>query len=202
MINFPRRRAPRRYSSDRELRGRLSLLHPGPRTSDRRAACTASSCSARRARSSSIDEATRRQILEHTVKVVNGRVPVFAGVIDPTTDRVIGHAKAAQVARRRCRRRHRSLLHPHRASPRSSTTSAMCKDAVDVPVDRLRHPGLRAHQARAQDDGDARPRRHHRRAQGLERRRRQLPLLPARSRRQARRLPDDRLGDRRRQRPR
>ncbi|MBZ6076678.1 dihydrodipicolinate synthase family protein [Microvirga puerhi] len=42
------------------------------------------------------DEATRRRILEHTVKVVNGRLPVLAGVIDPTTDRVIGHAKTAQ----------------------------------------------------------------------------------------------------------
>ncbi|MGL4965271.1 MAG: dihydrodipicolinate synthase family protein [Inquilinus sp.] len=42
------------------------------------------------------DEATRRQILEHAVKVANGRVPVLAGVIDPTTDRVIGHARVAQ----------------------------------------------------------------------------------------------------------
>ncbi|WP_225769984.1 dihydrodipicolinate synthase family protein [Inquilinus sp. Marseille-Q2685] len=42
------------------------------------------------------DEATRRRILEHAVKVANGRVPVLAGVIDPTTDRVIGHAKVAQ----------------------------------------------------------------------------------------------------------
>jgi 4-hydroxy-tetrahydrodipicolinate synthase len=42
------------------------------------------------------DEATRRRILEHTIKVVNGRLPVLAGVIDPTTDRVIGHARAAQ----------------------------------------------------------------------------------------------------------
>lgn len=41
------------------------------------------------------DEATRRAILEHAVKVVNGRVPVLAGVVDPTTDRVIGHARAA-----------------------------------------------------------------------------------------------------------
>jgi 4-hydroxy-tetrahydrodipicolinate synthase len=41
------------------------------------------------------DDATRRKILEHTIKVVNGRLPVLAGVIDPTTDRVIGHAKAA-----------------------------------------------------------------------------------------------------------
>ena len=42
------------------------------------------------------DEATRRKILEHTVKVVNGRVPVITGVLDPSTDRVIGHAKTAQ----------------------------------------------------------------------------------------------------------
>jgi 4-hydroxy-tetrahydrodipicolinate synthase len=42
------------------------------------------------------DEVTRRNILEHTIKVVNGRLPILAGVIDPTTDRVIGHAKVAQ----------------------------------------------------------------------------------------------------------
>ncbi len=41
------------------------------------------------------DEATRRAILEHAVKVVNGRVPVLAGVVDPTTDRMIAHARAA-----------------------------------------------------------------------------------------------------------
>lgn len=43
------------------------------------------------------DEATRRAILEHAVKVVNGRAPILAGVIDPTTDRVIGHARAARA---------------------------------------------------------------------------------------------------------
>lgn len=42
------------------------------------------------------DEATRRKILEHTVRVTKGRVPILAGVIDPATDRVIGHAKVAQ----------------------------------------------------------------------------------------------------------
>ena len=41
------------------------------------------------------DEATRRQILEHAVKITNGRVPVLAGAVDPTTDRVIGHSKVA-----------------------------------------------------------------------------------------------------------
>ncbi|ATU94857.1 dihydrodipicolinate synthase family protein [Phyllobacterium zundukense] len=44
------------------------------------------------------DERTRQQILEHTVKVVNGRVPVIAGVVDPTTDRVINHTKVAKAA--------------------------------------------------------------------------------------------------------
>lgn len=43
------------------------------------------------------DEATRRAILEHAVKVTNGRAPILAGVIDPTTDRVIGHARAAKA---------------------------------------------------------------------------------------------------------
>jgi 4-hydroxy-tetrahydrodipicolinate synthase len=43
------------------------------------------------------DEATRVRILEHAVEVTNGRVPVFAGVVDPTTDRVIGHAAAAKA---------------------------------------------------------------------------------------------------------
>ena len=42
------------------------------------------------------DDAERRKILEHTVKVANGRVPVIAGVIDPTTDRVIRHAQTAK----------------------------------------------------------------------------------------------------------
>ncbi|MGV1941000.1 dihydrodipicolinate synthase family protein [Agrobacterium sp. 22-211-1] len=44
------------------------------------------------------DDAERRKILEHTVKVADGRVPVIAGVIDPTTDRVIRHARTAKEA--------------------------------------------------------------------------------------------------------
>jgi 4-hydroxy-tetrahydrodipicolinate synthase len=43
------------------------------------------------------DVPTRRAILEHAVKVVNGRAPIFAGVIDPTTDRVIQHARDAKA---------------------------------------------------------------------------------------------------------
>ncbi len=41
------------------------------------------------------DEATRDRILEHAVAVTAGRLPVLAGVVDPTTDRVIGHARRA-----------------------------------------------------------------------------------------------------------
>jgi len=44
------------------------------------------------------DEAMRRKILDHTVKIVNGRVPVLAGVMDPATNRVIGHARDAEAA--------------------------------------------------------------------------------------------------------
>jgi 4-hydroxy-tetrahydrodipicolinate synthase len=44
------------------------------------------------------DEAARRAIVEHAVKVNNGRVPLFVGVIDPTTDRVIKHSKVAKAA--------------------------------------------------------------------------------------------------------
>lgn len=44
------------------------------------------------------DEAARKAIVEHAVKVTNGRVPIFAGVIDPTTDRVIRHARVAEAA--------------------------------------------------------------------------------------------------------
>ena len=41
------------------------------------------------------DEATRDKILAHAVEITGGRLPVLAGVVDPTTDRVIGHAKSA-----------------------------------------------------------------------------------------------------------
>ncbi|MDE1993066.1 MAG: dihydrodipicolinate synthase family protein [Rhizobiaceae bacterium] len=44
------------------------------------------------------DENTRREIIEHSAKVVNRRVPLIVGVIDPTTDRVIAHSKIAKAA--------------------------------------------------------------------------------------------------------
>ena len=44
------------------------------------------------------DEATRSRIIDHAVKHVAGRVPIFVGVIDPATERVIAHAKVAQSA--------------------------------------------------------------------------------------------------------
>lgn len=44
------------------------------------------------------DWKTRQAILEHSVAVVSGRVPVIAGVIDATTDAVIAHSLAAKAA--------------------------------------------------------------------------------------------------------
>lgn len=44
------------------------------------------------------DETARQTIVEHAVKVNNGRVPLFVGVIDPTTDRVIKHSRIAKAA--------------------------------------------------------------------------------------------------------
>ncbi|MBB4573434.1 dihydrodipicolinate synthase family protein [Rhizobium lentis] len=44
------------------------------------------------------NEQTRREIIEHSAKVINGRVPLIVGVIDPTTDRVINHARIAKSA--------------------------------------------------------------------------------------------------------
>jgi len=42
------------------------------------------------------DAAVRETVVAHAVEVVGGRVPVLAGVVDPTTDRVIAHARAAR----------------------------------------------------------------------------------------------------------
>jgi len=44
------------------------------------------------------DAPTRQAIIEHAIKIANGRVPVLVGVIDPTTDRVIGHCLTAKAA--------------------------------------------------------------------------------------------------------
>jgi 4-hydroxy-tetrahydrodipicolinate synthase len=44
------------------------------------------------------DAAARKAIIEHAVKVNRGRVPILVGTIDPTTDRVIAHARVAEAA--------------------------------------------------------------------------------------------------------
>jgi 4-hydroxy-tetrahydrodipicolinate synthase len=41
------------------------------------------------------DAPVRRRILEHAMRVVAGRVPVLAGAVDPTTDRVIANCRDA-----------------------------------------------------------------------------------------------------------
>ena len=40
---------------------------------------------------------TRRRIIAHAMEVVRGRVPVVAGVVDPTTDRVVEHVRHAEA---------------------------------------------------------------------------------------------------------
>ena len=79
------------------------------------------------------DDATRRRILEHVVKVAAGRAPVLAGVMDPTTDRVIAHARAAQeigvdavVAT--------SPFYPRTSSPEIADHFRYIRDAIDVPL--------------------------------------------------------------------
>lgn len=41
-------------------------------------------------------DARRRQVIEETVRIVNGRTPIMVGVIDTMTPRVIEHAKVAR----------------------------------------------------------------------------------------------------------
>ncbi|ACO48052.1 dihydrodipicolinate synthase family protein [Deinococcus deserti] len=45
-----------------------------------------------------MDAPARREVLRIAVDETQGRVPLLAGVIDPTTDRVIAHARDAQAA--------------------------------------------------------------------------------------------------------
>ena len=130
----------------------------------------------------------------------NGRVPIFAGVIDPTTDRVIGHARIARSA---------GADAVVVTAPFYARTSQ--PEIVDHfryitrrgrhPGDRLRHPGLRPCQARAPDHRRRSP------ARALSPASR-IPAATtaifryvlARHRRPAGLLRDDRLRDRRRQR--
>lgn len=44
------------------------------------------------------DTETRARIVDFATERCNGRVPVIVGAIDPTTDRVIAHARAAETA--------------------------------------------------------------------------------------------------------
>ena len=116
------------------------------------------------------DEATRRQILEHTVKVVNGRLPVLAGVIDPTTDRVIAHAKAAQsigvdavVVT--------APFYTRTSQPEVIDHFRYVREAIDIRVIAYDIPAC-VHTKLEREITDAGPRGHHRRPQGFERRRR------------------------------
>lgn len=78
-------------------------------------------------------EAERGRIIEHAVKVAAGKVPVMAGVIDPTTDRVIAHSKVAEAAGAD------SLVitapfYTRTSQPEIGDHFRYIRDAVDLPI--------------------------------------------------------------------
>ncbi|TIX60600.1 MAG: dihydrodipicolinate synthase family protein, partial [Mesorhizobium sp.] len=79
------------------------------------------------------DAAGRRAIIEHAVKVNNGRVPIFAGVIDPTTDRVINHARIARSAGADAIVV-TAPFYARTSQPEIGDHFRYIKDAVDIPI--------------------------------------------------------------------
>ncbi|MER9267587.1 dihydrodipicolinate synthase family protein [Mesorhizobium sp. M0410] len=79
------------------------------------------------------DEAGRRAVLEHAVKVNNGRLPIFAGVIDPTTDRVINHARIARSAGADAIVV-TAPFYTRTSQPEIGDHFRYIKDAIDIPV--------------------------------------------------------------------
>ena len=79
------------------------------------------------------DADTRKSILEHAIKITNGRVPVLVGTIDPTTDRVINHSRIAKSAGADAV----VVTAPFYARTNQSETTdhfRYIKDAVDLPI--------------------------------------------------------------------
>ena len=79
------------------------------------------------------DADTRKSILEHAIKITNGRVPVLVGTIDPTTDRVINHSRIAKSAGADAV----VVTAPFYARTNQSETIdhfRYIKDAVDLPI--------------------------------------------------------------------
>ena len=79
------------------------------------------------------DEATRRSIIEHSVDIAAGRLPVLAGVIDPATERVIGHAKAAAAAGAAAIVV-TAPFYTRTSAPETEDHFRYVRDAVDLPV--------------------------------------------------------------------
>ncbi|WP_108460587.1 dihydrodipicolinate synthase family protein [Devosia naphthalenivorans] len=79
------------------------------------------------------DADARKSILEHAIKITNGRVPVLVGTIDPTTDRVINHSRIAKSAGADAV----VVTAPFYARTNQSETIdhfRYIKDAVDLPI--------------------------------------------------------------------
>jgi 4-hydroxy-tetrahydrodipicolinate synthase len=79
------------------------------------------------------DVAARQAIIDHAVKVNNGRVPIFVGAIDPTTDRVIAHGKVAQSAGADAIVV-TAPFYTRTSQPEIGDHFRYIKDAVDLPV--------------------------------------------------------------------
>ena len=75
----------------------------------------------------------RKAIVEHAVKVNNGRVPVFVGVIDPTTDRVINHSKIAKAAGADAIVV-TAPFYARTSQPEIADHFRYIKDAIDIPI--------------------------------------------------------------------
>lgn len=75
----------------------------------------------------------RKAIVEHAVKVNNGRVPIFVGVIDPTTDRVINHSKIAKSAGADAIVV-TAPFYTRTSQPEIADHFRYIKDAIDIPI--------------------------------------------------------------------
>lgn len=127
------------------------------------------------------DEDTRQRIIEHAIKQVNGKVPVFVGAIDPATDRMIRHAGVAAAAGAAAVVV-TAPFYTRTSQPEIADHFRYMREAIDIPVIAYDIP-VCVHTKQARHHSHAGPRGHHCRPQGFERRRWQFPLCAVRHRR-------------------
>jgi len=79
------------------------------------------------------ESAARKAIIDHAVKVNNGRLPIFVGTIDPTTERVINHTKIAKAAGADAVVV-TAPFYTRTSQPEIADHFRYIKDAVDIPL--------------------------------------------------------------------